>query len=103
MARLTENDSDRVIRLLKKCIDPELGIDIVSLGLIYDVTVSAGDIHLTMTLTSPSCPYAPYFEQQIAHLIKRGFPGYRLHQRVTFEPAWSPERIDDHIKKLLFS
>ena len=61
---------DQILDVLRGCLDPELGIDIVSLGLIYDISIQPEKVVLTMTLTTPGCPLVPYFREDIEKKIK---------------------------------
>jgi metal-sulfur cluster biosynthetic enzyme len=79
--------------------DPELGVDIVSLGLVYDIDVDdAGGVDVTFTLTSMGCPIGPMIEQDVVGAAGRidGVTSVRPH--LVFEPPWSPERMTDDVK-----
>lgn len=93
---------DQVYEALRHVVDPELGINIVDLGLVYDVTVSeAGDVHIEYTLTTMGCPIGPLIEQQMQAYLAQ-VPGVR---RVTTEmvlrPPWSPEMMSEEAKAAL--
>jgi len=85
---------------LEKCIDPELGLDIVTLGLVYHITTSKESTVVTMTLTTPACPLAPYFETRVAELVQ---PVSKKPVKVefTFDPPWSPAMIAASARRLL--
>jgi metal-sulfur cluster biosynthetic enzyme len=95
----------RIKQALQTVIDPELGVDIVSLGLIYDVTVKSiqtklgveYQAHVVMTLTTPGCPLAPTIEDMIRQALDDipGFDAYKnLSLELTFDPPWVPDMMD---------
>lgn len=86
---------------LAKCIDPELGIDIVSLGLIYDIAVTATKATITMTLTTPGCPLVPYFRQQIIEQVKKASGVEEVEIIITFDPPWTTDKISAAAKAQL--
>ncbi len=79
---------DQVIEKLKTVKDPELGIDIHTLGLIYDIAISEEGIDITMTLTSPYCPFANELVESVEEALLPLHPEVRVD--ITFEPAWEP-------------
>ena len=85
-----ERVKERVIEELKTIIDPEIGIDIYSLGLIYQIEInSEKQIKLTMTYTTPFCPYGQALKTEVENALRDlGFSQVRL--AVTFEPPWKP-------------
>jgi metal-sulfur cluster biosynthetic enzyme len=87
---------------LTEVYDPEIGIDIVSMGLIYKIEVSQeNDVKITMTLTFPGCPYGPSMIEDVEDRI-RMIPQVRnISVDLTFEPPWSPESMDADIKAAL--
>ena len=94
---------------LKKVIDPELNIDIVSLGLIYEVNLKpvqhpAGPqpfVHVMMTLTTPGCPLAGVLDAMVKEVLK-DLPGLdtknNIYIEVTFDPPWTPEMMSEEAK-----
>jgi metal-sulfur cluster biosynthetic enzyme len=81
---------DEIIEeVFKKYDDPEIGIDIWTLGLIYDVTVENENVKVLLTFTSPMCPYGPQMVDDLKEIItNRG--GKSVEVEVTFEPPWEP-------------
>jgi metal-sulfur cluster biosynthetic enzyme len=75
-------------------IDPEVGIDIVTMGLVYDVNVDDSVVTIMYTLTTPGCPLAEYIRQAIHHAVEPVIGGRRLDSYVVWEPRWTPDRID---------
>jgi metal-sulfur cluster biosynthetic enzyme len=93
---------DRVLEALKQVIDPELGINIVDLGLVYDVGISPdGAVHIEYTLTTMGCPIGPLIEQQMQSLLA-GVPGVTsLEAEMVIRPPWSPEMMSEEAKAAL--
>src|ERR1700709_2093511 len=89
-AVLTEDD---VIEALEEVIDPELGLDFVSLGLVYDVEIEKQDVYVTFTLTTPACPIGPQVSEQMKEFVG-DLPGVSaVHPKMVFDPPWSPEMM----------
>ncbi|HLM32475.1 MAG TPA: metal-sulfur cluster assembly factor [Gaiellaceae bacterium] len=90
-----------VFEALKVVEDPELGMDIVELGLVYDVEVEGPKVHVTYSLTSMGCPVGPLIEQQIAETVSE-MPGVEeVEPELTWSPPWSPEKMSDDAKFIL--
>src|SRR6201992_972457 len=88
----TEED---VYEALEEVIDPELGLDFVSLGLVYDVHIDEEAVYVTFTLTTPACPIGPQVSEQMREFVG-DLPGVSaVHPKMVFDPAWSPEIIDE--------
>jgi metal-sulfur cluster biosynthetic enzyme len=92
---LTEDD---VIEALEEVIDPELGLDFVSLGLVYNVEIENEDVYVTFTLTTPACPIGPQVSEQMKEFVG-DLPGVSaVHPKMIFDPPWSPEKMTDDAK-----
>jgi metal-sulfur cluster biosynthetic enzyme len=89
---------DEVLEALENVIDPELGLDFVSLGLVYDVEVEGADVHITFTLTSPGCPIGPQVTEQMQEFVSELEGVERVFPKMTFSPPWSPERMSEDAK-----
>ncbi len=91
--------SEQLVReALKEVYDPELLYSIVDLGLVYDVTVNDGAVHILMTLTSPGCPVAPMIIEQV-HETVEVIPGTKnVDVEITFDPPWSPESMSEEAR-----
>ncbi len=87
---------DDAIAALKEIVDPEIGLDLWTLGLIYELIVEGDKARIKMTFTSPMCPYGP----QILFEVKEGLAhkGFKPEVELTFEPVWQPS---DEVKMLL--
>src|SRR6266581_4095564 len=90
--------TDEVMEALENVIDPELGLDFVSLGLVYDVEVEGGDVYITFTLTSPGCPIGPQVTEQIQEFVGELDGVRNVHSQMVFTPPWSPERMSEDAK-----
>lgn len=78
-------------------MDPELHIDIVSLGLIYKVKVDEGGIKVTMTLTTPGCPLAPVIDRLVKEALAP-LGREKVEVKLVWEPAWSKEMMSEEAK-----
>ncbi len=83
-------NKDKIIELLKTINDPEIGIDIYSLGLIYDVKLENNNIKVLMTLTTPMCPYGPQLISEVNDKLKALESIKEVEVELTFEPLWKP-------------
>jgi metal-sulfur cluster biosynthetic enzyme len=90
--------ADEVTDALREVIDPELGLDFVELGLIYDVAVDGGAVHVTYTLTSPGCPIGPQVAEQIAEFVSEIEGVEDVQSSMTFSPPWTPELMSEDAK-----
>lgn len=80
--------------------DPDIGIGLVDLGLIYKAEVSGGEINITMTLTTPLCPLAATFEKQIKEKLPE-FSENKIKIDFTFDPPWTVDRISEEVRMKL--
>ena len=93
---LTEDD---VLEALEEVIDPELGLDFVSLGLVYDVEVAdPGDVNITFTLTTPACPIGPQVSEQMREFVGDLDGVTTVTPNMVFDPPWSPEMMSEDAK-----
>ena len=89
---------DQVTEALTNVIDPELGLDFVELGLVYDVDIDGGDVTVTFTLTSPGCPIGPQVSEQIKEFVCEIEGVENVVPKMTFSPPWTPERMSEDAK-----
>jgi metal-sulfur cluster biosynthetic enzyme len=86
---------------LRQIVDPEIGVNIVELGLVYDIDVEGSTVNVRMTLTSPACPVGP----QILHGAKMVLQDLEeveeANIELVWEPFWTPERIDPEYRAIL--
>ena len=80
---------DLIEEVFKKYIDPELGIDVWTLGLIYKIEITAKEVKVVLTFTSPMCPYGPQMVDELTEQIKE-LGASKVEIDVTFEPPWKP-------------
>jgi len=85
-----------IIKKLELCIDPELDIDVWTLGLIYDIKIDENKVEILMTFTSPMCPFGPELVRNVEDKLKS--LGVDVQVNVTFEPAWKPS---DELREML--
>jgi len=83
---------------LRDVIDPELGLDFVELGLIYDVEVEGPTVRITYTLTSPGCPIGPQVSEQMEEFVSELDGVEEVRPVMTFSPPWTPERMSEDAK-----
>ena len=91
--------ADRVRLALRKVKDPELNLNIVDLGLIYDIVADdAGKVDVDMSLTSPGCPAGPQIMGDVEKAVK-AIPGVtHLGLNLVWNPMWSPDRIEPRVR-----
>jgi metal-sulfur cluster biosynthetic enzyme len=89
---------DEVQDALTNVIDPELGLDFVELGLVYEIEVDGSDVNITFTLTSPGCPIGPQVSDQMKEFVGELDGVEQVHPNMTFSPAWSPDLMSEDAK-----
>jgi len=94
--------SDTVRKALRAVKDPELGLNIVDLGLVYEIEVTdAGDVTVRMTLTSPGCPAGPEIMED-ARLVVQEMEGVNSARiDLVWEPYWTPDLMDPRVRAFL--
>jgi len=87
-------DEAAVREALRSVADPEAGMNIVDLGLVYGIAISPGRVRVEMTVTSPACPVGPYLVDEAAAAIRAVAPeGTDVQVELVWEPPWTPERM----------
>ena len=92
---------DLVTQLLGDVIDPELGVDIVNLGVVYEVQTDADAVLVRMTLTTPGCPLGAYLDDEVSRCLDQ-LPGApEVSVDLVWDPPWSPTMMTDEAKRML--
>lgn len=87
---------------LREVLDPELGINIVDLGLVYDVALQDGTVRVAVTMTTPACPMHSYVLEATEHVLRRNLPEIQeVDVRLVWDPPWHPEMMSDEAKRQL--
>lgn len=95
MSQATEVNEAAVLDALKTVYDPELGLDIVSLGLIYNIEIHRDTVHILMTLTTPGCPMHDAIGVGAEWTLKQ-LPGItNVEIELTWDPPWDPSRMSE--------
>jgi metal-sulfur cluster biosynthetic enzyme len=90
--------ADQVKLALRKVKDPELNLNIIDLGLVYDIRVDGADVEIDMTLTSPGCPAGPQIMTDVERAVK-AIPGVgHVGMNLIWTPFWTPDRIEPRVR-----
>jgi metal-sulfur cluster biosynthetic enzyme len=92
---LTEED---VTEALSNVIDPELGLDFIELGLVYDVAIDGGKVDITFTLTTPACPIGPQVSEQMKEFVGEIDGVEEVVPTMVFTPPWTPDNMSEDAK-----
>lgn len=101
MDKNTEKEilKDRIIQRLKTIHDPEIPLNIYELGLIYEIDIDENcDVLIVMTLTAPNCPVAENLPLEVEETVKQTEGVNNVQVQITFEPAWSMDKLSDEAK-----
>lgn len=97
----THPDSEDLWKTLRPIPDPEFGVSLVDLGLIYSVACDAGDVKVVMTLTTPTCPSGDWIAEGVRAALA-ALPGVRsVAVDVVFDPAWTPAMLSEAARRQL--
>lgn len=98
---MSESLRDRALSALSDVVDPELGLDVVSLGLVYGVHEHQGHLRVELTMTTPTCPLGEEIAAE-AEARLRAVPGVQgVEVLLVFDPPWTPERMSEHARGVL--
>lgn len=89
---------DRVMEALRQVNDPELGINIVDLGLVYEVEIVGDTVHIEYTLTTMGCPIGPLIESQIKQLLEPIEGVDNVDAEMVLTPPWTPDKMSEEAK-----
>ena len=94
--------NDGILAALKTVIDPELGINIVDLGLIYRAARTANGIDIELTMTTPACPLGEMMTDEIKLVLRERFPDLPdVRVEIVWDPPWSPELMSEESRRQL--
>ncbi len=92
---------ERVLEALRNCFDPEIPVNIVDLGLVYDIAVEDANVRVQMTLTSPGCPSSFFIGEQVKQQVGALEDVRAVDVEFVWEPPWDPSRISEAGRKIL--
>jgi|SRR5690554_1560587 len=92
---------DKIFEALKTVIDPEIGINIVDLGLIYNLEYEENKVVVTMTLTTPGCPMHNSITKWVEEALRRIDEGVSAEVKLVWYPPWTPDYMSDDAKRQL--
>ncbi|MCD8511017.1 MAG: metal-sulfur cluster assembly factor [Bacillus sp. (in: Bacteria)] len=91
---------EEIMKQLEMVIDPELGVDVVNLGLIYDVATEGENAVITMTLTTPGCPLHDTMINGVKAAVELHQNIKKCEVNLVWEPAWTPERMSPKVRDM---
>jgi metal-sulfur cluster biosynthetic enzyme len=95
-------DEQGVRDSLRGVIDPELGVNIVDLGLVYEIAVRDNEVYVATTMTTPACPMHAYLTTQIEGVLWQRFPEMRdLDVELVWEPPWNPSMMSPELQRAM--
>ncbi|MHB8483873.1 MAG: metal-sulfur cluster assembly factor [Nitrospiria bacterium] len=87
---------------LRRVIDPELGVNVIDLGLVYALKIQDDHLTVVMTMTSPACPLNAYLSESIRKTLVQSVPGIKsVEVEFVWSPPWGPEKMTDEARRLL--
>lgn len=92
---------DVVRQALRQVKDPEIDLNIIDLGLVYDVDVVDGAVEIKMTLTSPGCPAGPMITNDVYRVVRELEGVDDVDVEIVWEPYWTPERIEPKVRAMM--
>lgn len=94
-----DSEADQLRELLRDVIDPELGVDIVSLGLVYELQITARVAAVLITTTTPACPLGEYLTNEVERVLLGSGAVDRVEVTITHSPVWTPEMMAGDTKQ----
>ena len=95
------SEAEKAREALREVIDPEVGINIVDLGLVYGILLEPSAVVVTLTMTTPACPLGDLIESQATHALEAALPGRAVEIRLVWQPPWRIERMSPAARRML--
>jgi metal-sulfur cluster biosynthetic enzyme len=92
---------EEILEQLKQVSDPEIGMDIVNLGLVYDIQINGDRVYIKMTMTAPTCPVTPWILSQAQQIVENMEGVEAADVELVWEPPWNPSMMTDEAKEAL--
>ncbi len=92
---------DEILEEMKQVSDPEIGMDVVSLGLVYDVQINGDQVYIKMTMTAPTCPVTPWILSEAQRVVENLQGVEAADVELVWEPPWNPSMMSDEAKEQL--
>ena len=93
---------ETIRKALRAVKDPELNLNVIDIGLIYDVVINPeGEVHVNMTLTSPGCPSGPEIVEDVKRTVEELEGVKSAEVEIVWEPYWTPEKMDPRVRAFL--
>ena len=95
-------NEETIRAVLRNVLDPELGINIVDLGLIYEIKIDENNVAIEMTMTAPACPMGGYLQEQVQSTLTQSLEDVgQVNVEIVWSPRWTPERMSEEAKHQL--
>lgn len=94
-------DKEKILEALKQVYDPEIPVDVVNLGLVYEVTIDCGRVNVKMTTTAPGCPVGNLIAAQAERAIRRIDGVKEVAVELVYDPPWSMEKMSEEGRRML--
>lgn len=96
----TAPDEEGIRELLRRVVDPEVGANIVDLGLVYRIDIASGRVGIAMTMTSPACPMGEMILDDVRTVLADGLPpDWQADVELVWEPPWSPDLMSERTRR----
>lgn len=89
----------QIADILRHVDDPEIGVNIVDLGLVYGLRFEEGDLTIKLTMTTPACPLSDYIKRNIRYVMNQVGGVERVHIDIVWNPPWSPQMMDPTVRR----
>ena len=93
---------EQIRSALRQVIDPELGINVIDLGLVYNLEIQSDHVRVVMTMTSPACPLHSFLSDSIRKAVVSSVPGIKsVEIEMVWDPPWGPEKMSEAARRQL--
>jgi metal-sulfur cluster biosynthetic enzyme len=89
---------EQILEELKVVEDPEIGMDVVNLGLVYDVKINEDNVYIKMTMTAPTCPVTPWILSEVQKIVENIVDVEMADVELVWEPPWNPSMMSDEAR-----